>query len=794
MPDVLEVTERNCEELTDLGRAQAGHSGRAERPLNFEFNARLRRRLRDNKRAIQYLTHRGLTLDTVDAFGLGLSAPYSSKKSGQEHADALVYPLRNREGRFYNKYGYYNIPDVTRNPPESVGWISGEPRTYYGQSAAGKKRVFVCQRPIDLWRHWQAIEHADGLRDVLLVSSTHESLFPEEWRVPRFWAHWETVYLGFDNNQVGESLASGLAQLIGKDVLRVAVPAVYGKDWTQFWQGGAAVTEFAGLLREAPVYSLKVQGDPEESEGYGRFAYEPVNINGAFHNGHLYYAVQILNRTVSIVSAEGGADVTRDVERLETVVVRSDRTVHTAVLTDAPKGTREKDRVMRLTDGTLIDREPQPNRYGTWSWPSIKAYLDGRAKVRPLGEILRDVSAYLRASVWLPSEEDYALLTLIVPVTFAQAIFESVPLVFVNGPAGSGKSELGRAMARVCCNAYVCGQSSAASIARFIDESRGFVVLDDMEMIGGRGGQFGELVQALKLSYNKATAVKLWTDVKTMRTQLLDFYGVKMINNTRGTGEILGSRMLRIQTRRIPEDVRQGFGDLLPAESAKLGRLRDELHSWTFDNVGRVEAAYKSLYPKTPDRSDEITAPLRVMASLAGDQELSSRREIALARQGRQAVRTDDPKELIQAGLRNLIAQGYDTVSPTHLTLEIKRMIVHGGGATVEDVPEWVRPEWVGRTMRTLGALEDSAAGPARIRLYGANLRFYPIRESYLAAVSEWYEARQTVIVTGTKRATEFCGECQGCPYSALSCEIMARRFAGGRPPISFGGEYMETL
>src|SRR4028119_1938820 len=87
----------------------AGSSQASRRALNHEFNAKLRKRLRDNKRAIQYLTNRGLTLETVEHFGLGLSAPYRGKKTRREHADALMYPLRNREGKFYNKYGYYNV-------------------------------------------------------------------------------------------------------------------------------------------------------------------------------------------------------------------------------------------------------------------------------------------------------------------------------------------------------------------------------------------------------------------------------------------------------------------------------------------------------------------------------------------------------------------------------------------------------------------------------------------------------------------------------------------------------------
>jgi hypothetical protein len=717
----------------------------------------------------------GLTPETIDTFRLGLSPPYSSKRSGVEVADALMYPLRNRGGQFYNKYGYYNIPGVTRNPPESGGWMRGEPRTYYGQPSADKRRVFVCQRATDLWRLWQAVEPADLASSLLFISSTHETSFAGEWREPGFWARWETVFLGFDNDAAGEALACVLAELAGKDVRRVLVPRGYGKGWTEFWQGGGCPDKFAGLLRDAPVFSLTVKDGPGASQGYGRFAYQPININGAYYNGHLYYAAQTLNRS-AVVTSEGDRRVTRDVERLETVVVRSDRTVHTSVLTDAPKGTRERDRVMRLTDGILIDREPQPNRYATWSWPSIKSYLDGKSKTRQLGEILRDVNAYLRGSVWLPFEEDYAVLTLLVPVTFAQAVFDSVPLVFVNGPTGSGKSELGRAMARICCNAYVCGQSSAAAIARFIDESRGFVVLDDMEMLGSRSGQFGELVQALKLSYNRATAVKLWTDVKTMRTRMLDFYGVKMINNTRGAGEILGSRMIKIRTGRMPEAMKISRGDAPPVGGAGLCRLRDELHSWTFGNVRRVEVAYRRLYPKTSDRSEEITAPLRVMASLADDCDLSSKLEIALAKQSQQALKTDDPRQVVLEALKNLVAQGYTTVSPTHVTLEARRLIGQGEGPLAGGAPGWLKPGRVGRMLHGLEVLDERVGGHRRIRLFGMNLRFFKISDTYLGEVEKWFGGRGTVISAGTHQPTDFCGDCGSCPYNAYGCELMSVR------------------
>ena len=166
------------EDLEAPGGRSSGYARTEDsrRTLNHEFNARLNKRLRDNKRAVRYLTNRGLTLETIEYFGLGLSTPYRGKKSGREHADALMYPMRNREGKFYNKYGYYNLPDVTLNPLERGGWISGEPLTYYGGTTAGKQLAFVCQRPIDLWRHWQALEATDIGRDTILLDA--RILFP----------------------------------------------------------------------------------------------------------------------------------------------------------------------------------------------------------------------------------------------------------------------------------------------------------------------------------------------------------------------------------------------------------------------------------------------------------------------------------------------------------------------------------------------------------------------------------------------------------------------------------------
>jgi hypothetical protein len=343
-------------------------------------------------------------------------------------------------------------------------------------------------------------------------------------------------------------------------------------------------------------------------------------------------------------------------------------------------------------------------------------------------------------------------------------------------------------MARICANAYVCGQSSAASIARFIDESRGFIVLDDLEAIGNRGGEFSELVQALKQSYNKATAVKLWTDVKTMRTEKLNFFGVKMINNTQGADQILGSRMLRIQTKMIPDILKQDFQDMPTIEDWKLDVLRDQLHTWAFTNVKDVADTYKIIYPKSSDRAEEIAAPLQVMAELAGNADLKSRLEVALTRQKHRGSEPEDPIQVMVEALRNLVAQGYEMISITHLVLEMRSLIHenYGKGFTTE-IPDWARPDWVGRMLRTHDFIEVDPRRQERRRLFGAHLRFYPIRRAYIEEVKESFAEQGVEIQVGVTEPTAFCNGCEGCIYSLHNCEIMPKRLRieGKERPVS---------
>ena len=751
-----------------------GRSPRASRN-NPNWHKRLRYRLSVDDAALAFLSRNlGLERGTVEHFGMGLSESFSSR-DGAKGRDALMYPLIDSEGTFNAPYGYHVIPGVTINPPVSPRWSRGAPAIYYSHCANDRTGVIVCGAVTSLWRMWQELDGLGLTSTTVLIASTRDEMLPAVWREHEFWTRWSDIYLAFDADERGEIMARETAERIGREARRLSPPSAIGATWADYWRHGGTAEDLVHLMDEAPLVRMRLETAPDSGSSPGRFSYEPININGAFVNGHLYCTVQTVKREAAASHLEVG-DAPELLERLETVVIRSDRTLHTATYVPSPRGTMFRDRVLRLSDGTPLIAEPRPSQYATWSWTSIRAYIDGKSQTRPLRLILQDVITRLRAGVWLPETDDYVLLALAVVVTYVQAVFDSVPLFLVCGPSGSGKSELGRLMARLCANAYICGQTSPASIARLIDEARGFVVIDDLESIGHhrRGvGRFDELTQQLKLSYTKETAVRNVINLRTGRAESLNLFGVKMINNTRGADYILGSRMLRVRTRRVPDHHK---GSLLAASShSGCDELRDELHTWAFKNVAQVDALYRRLYPQRSDRADEITAPLKVIATLVDDSDVNARLRSALVLRERTPVDADKPLSVMRRALDVLITQGYITISVTHLTMEVRRLLAEDEGAGAKDAfPEWACSEWIGKRLREHELIEVGEM--VRRRLYGANLRFYPLRVSYLEATRSRLTGQEASTHVESRTPTAFCLGCDGCPYQRVGCEIMPAR------------------
>jgi len=754
------------------------------------------KRLQANPAAVGWLEKtRGLSPYVAEQFMLGLSEAYQPVGTKEPvHCDALAAPLLGRDGKFYAKFVNYAIPGVTvdnRDKPLK-SWSAGEPRTYWSTKVEKHKRLFVCDGLKDLWAVWDRIRGTQLEAELVLISSTNGGAgHPKEWKQPGFWEEWETVYLGHDNDvadqksgkKAGDEHAKSIARLAMREMRRVWPTG--SKDWNDFFLSGKTLEDFEQLLTASYPLSLKELNEiSPPGDGTGLQAAVPISISGAFHNGCLYEAFDVLERVRESESGEL-------VERYRTVVVRSDGTMHTVRIMPAPKGTPVHQHVYRLVpDGTIVDGPAKPSPYCTWRWPAIQAFLEGKSREKPLTSLIGKINQHLRASIWLPFEDDYTLLACTAGATYVQSLFDAVPLVLATGAAGTGKTQLGIAMSELSANSpnSAIGQISAASIARLIDQTRGFVVLDDLESIGNRrngDAQFDDLIQALKLSYNKQSAVKYWTNMKTNRLERLNFFGIKLINNTRGVDAILGSRMFTIATRKMPEGQSLSREGLLSAQ--ERAELRDDLHTWAFMNVAQVAQTYGTVFPNKTSRADEIAAPLKVISLLCGDDELAKSLERALERQEKLDVQPETPEQVLHEALEDILLQTVQqdgllrtVVTVTEVIMRMALLVdANYGRRFTTDLGDIESPEWVGRQLKQKYVKAEVAQ--QRVNLYGKYLRCYELSEEFISkAIARASKAAPELSASQLKRSADargFCRGCASCPYHNV-CDIRPVREA----------------
>lgn len=579
---------------------------------------RLKSELRRNPGAMAALLGLGLNGATVDRLHLGLKAPYRSRADGLETRDALCFPVLAEGLRPVGRYAYLNLAGVTVNAHAPVGWGPGKPLVYRLGSFAADAVAVVAADVVDAWLAWQLSR--GGHPETAFLSRSHCGDWPAEWRSSAFWSGFSRVLLlpGRGAPDFLREIAPG----IGRDLSLIALPAPHSSV-------GSATTaarppsfdELVGST-EPWMQAVPVAAGAVPAEQLGRFAATPVSVTGAYSGGHLYYPFAVEERRLQ---REGRADAGRVVHSYATMVLRSDGHLLATELLPAPRGTPADQRILCLSDGTRIAAEPVASRTGTWSFASIEAFANWRTRggappFRPLGDLVADVEGLLRSRAWLPVDGQHLLAALYVVMSHLFQVFDAIPLLLVVGERGTGKSELGEAIARLSFNATVAGQLRAAGMIRLLDETRGLLVLDDMDGDGPASVVgTGELAQALKTSYKRATSRKPIAD-RGGRVRMVDFYGPKVVSTTRGVDAVLGSRMLAVVTAPMPAGASLGPGR---GAEAELDGLRDELHCWAMSAAGEVAAAYAAAREARTDRRAEIEAPLLALAGLAGEDVLA---------------------------------------------------------------------------------------------------------------------------------------------------------------------------
>lgn len=584
---------------------------------------RLKSALRRDADAMAALRGLGVAPASVERLHLGLKQPYRSRIDGLEIRNALCFPVLAEGMRAVGRYAYRNLPGVTSNPQSPIGWGPGTPSVYRLGSFSPDATALVMVDVVDCWLAWQCAR--GECPELAFLSRSHPSGWPAEWGDPSFWRRFERVLV-----MPGAGSADFLLEIaprIGRPIEVLRLPAPFA-DLGSICRSPRQ-PQLDEMFAAAEPWSLPVlrAAGSIPADAIGRFQAAPVRITGAFAGGRSYYPFTVETREIE--SMRGGAG--RVVQSYATMVLRSDGSLLTTEALPAPRGTPSDRRILALSDGTRLAEEPVAARQGTWSFDGIERFVSWRAgrsdpPFRPLPELLADVEGFLASRVELPCREQHLLAALYVAMSFVYPVFDAIPLLLIHGGRGTGKSELGEAIARLSFNAVVATQLRAAGMIRLLDETRGLLVLDDMDGDGAASpiGN-GELAQAIKTSYKASTARKPVAD-RGGKVRIVDFFGPKVITNTKGVDRILGSRMICIRTA-------PPTGALVPAhfddpwDDVRLDALRDELHSWGMAAGSDVRDVWEDLTRTRSDRCREILAPLRAIARRCGGRDISDRLE-----------------------------------------------------------------------------------------------------------------------------------------------------------------------
>lgn len=763
-----------------------------DRHASVQNLRRLRGRLLQEPAALDYLHGRGLTDATIARFHLGLNDPYPQRdESGApvppdaQTTGAITSPVIDRDGRPLSRMPKTVVPGLTRNArcdPKAKGWCHGSPLTYWSGPASGATWLFVAEGMKDLWRLAQEIEGSSLGERMVIITSTHGSAAPAEWKQQEFWQGWEKVFCGQDNDAAGERMIQDrVLPFAQRPLLRAEPPRDRGKDWTDFFLAGGTLADLDKLLAQAaPIGRTQPtapRGAALSDRADGIYEVEPINVNGAWVNAqHLYYPFRVLEAKTTARALPDGQIVQDKTFAYRTMVLRSDGTTWKVRKLRAPSGADREDHVIALEDGTIITAEPKPGEFATWRWSSIQQFIARRERGdpvhRPLPEILADVLAYLRQAVWLPFDEDYALLACYVAMTYVFNVFDAIPQLLVNGPKGSGKSTTAEVIADLSYNGFVLGGGSEKSLVRFVDQGRGLLVLDDLEKVGRKANDNGyaDINQILKLSYSKTAAKKSVTDHKTGITRILDFYGPKVVTNISGIDPVNATRMFPIYTQVMPRTVAE-TGRITGRDTKIADALRQELHCWGMAECRPIHEAYRTALSSLGDRDKQIRAPILALLAVAADPELERLTIKALDRQKQRLKEVHDPADYLKEAAIACVQRGArQTVSLAQIQLELGLVVEPFDGLSNRaEIPEVRNPSWISQVLRHLD-IRDETDDPVRRRLYGKVTKIYRLNPDFVRqAVQDLQAAKEPLErpYTGEEPAFAFCEQtsCDACPY-----------------------------
>lgn len=239
----------------------------------------------------------------------------------------------------------------------------------------------------------------------------------------------------------------------------------------------------------------------------------------------------------------------------------------------------------------------------------------------PGAVILDQCRSFIGRFCAMPNPGALDLVTLFAAHTHAvdqndRLAFDTSPrLMFSSEGPGSGKSRALELVQLLAHNGQLVCDPTAPSFAQLASESRATILVDELDVLIGRGNGKSDLRSLFNASYKKKTAV--WSRAGKPALPIFAAVGFAGMGATFRSAPVLSalrSRTLVIEMEPCtpPESYRPRVHDPL------ADALRAELSHWVGRNTSRIIESLPDMPEGISDRAAELTEPLLAVADVAG--------------------------------------------------------------------------------------------------------------------------------------------------------------------------------